>query len=110
MAHLRSCGKGANKTPPDCVASDLPQVGRDGPFVVRWTFSGAVHGTEGVTGKTEEGVTGGHNLRSAAFAARRFIFWDGCRRARRLAPPQFPATSAIPAGMKSKLAKHKVRS
>ena len=27
MAHLRSPGKGANKTPPDCVASDLPQVG-----------------------------------------------------------------------------------
>jgi len=27
MAHLHSLGKGANKTPPDCVASDLPQVG-----------------------------------------------------------------------------------
>src|SRR5262249_44409918 len=26
MAHLRSPGKGANKTPLDCVASDLPQV------------------------------------------------------------------------------------
>jgi hypothetical protein len=102
MAHLRSCGKGANKTPPDCVASDLPQVGRDGPFVMRWTFSGAVHGTEGVTGKTEEGVTGGHNLRSAAFTARCFMFWHGCRRARRLALPRSPASSAIAAGMKSK--------
>jgi hypothetical protein len=70
MAHLRSCGKGANKTPPDCVASDLPQVGRDGPSAIRWTFLGAVRGAEGETGKTEEGVTGGHNLRSAAFAAR----------------------------------------
>jgi hypothetical protein len=27
MAPLHSPGKGANKTPPDCVASDLPQVG-----------------------------------------------------------------------------------
>src|SRR6478736_1066335 len=27
LAYLRSGGKGANKPPPDCVASGLPQVG-----------------------------------------------------------------------------------
>jgi hypothetical protein len=27
---LRSVGKGANRTPPDCVAADLPQAGATG--------------------------------------------------------------------------------
>jgi hypothetical protein len=30
-APLHSVGKGANRTPPDCVASDLPQAGVTGP-------------------------------------------------------------------------------
>jgi hypothetical protein len=68
---------------------------------------GAVRGTDGETGKTEEGVTGGHNLRSAAFAALCHILWRGCRaRLRRgrgfqPAPPK-SARSAIAAGMKPK--------
>jgi hypothetical protein len=43
MAHLHSLGKGANKTPPDCVAFDLPQVGCDGPSAAargfQWRFA-----------------------------------------------------------------------
>ena len=32
MAHLHYRGKGANKTPPECVASDLPKAGGDRSF------------------------------------------------------------------------------
>ena len=68
---------------------------------MRWTLSGAVRGADGETGKTEEGVTGGHNLRSAAFAALCQILWHGpCAAAAVSWLHQSPL--ARPAGMKPK--------
>jgi hypothetical protein len=52
---LHSPGKGANKTPPVCVASDLPQAGCDRS--VRRpnpTGRGAVRSAGGMTGKTDK--------------------------------------------------------
>jgi len=58
MAHLHSRGKGANKTPPDCVASGLPQVGRDGAFRRRTGVPGAIRSADGSKpARREEGVT-----------------------------------------------------
>ena len=87
------------------IASPLtsPRSDETGLPLLRWTFSGAVRSADGVTGKTEEGVTGGHNLRSAAFAARCFILWtDAAVRAAWRC--RDPATRLSPPACKSKLA------
>jgi hypothetical protein len=65
MAHLHSLGKGANKTPPDCVAFDLPQGRMRRTFRRRAGLPVAVC-ADGLAGKTDEGETGDHNLRSGA--------------------------------------------
>jgi ubiquinol-cytochrome c reductase iron-sulfur subunit len=79
IAGLRSFGKGANKTPPDCVAFRLPQVecGRSARRRGRAVIGAqpfVVHRAGGVNGQTEEGPKTVTTMSSAEPTRRDFLY------------------------------------